>query len=327
MGKQSVLAAAFAGSIWFAGASSAQQYPDHHITMVVPFTAASPADTISRILAPGLTRALGQQVIVENVSGAGGTNGIRRAAKSPPDGYTIAVVSTGTHAGAVALYPELGYDPIDSFESVGLIGSTPIAIVARRDFPPNTLQELIEYLHSNARTVTLAHSGIGSVSHIFCAYFQSLIGVRTLSVPFRGPAEFTQAMLAGQVDYGCNQAPVAMEYAKTGALKLYVISSERRSPLMPLVPTAAESGLPSFTLGTWSALQVPKGTSAPIVARLNMALSAALEESETRERFAALGIEVAPLDKRTPAALTSFIKSEIIRWKPLLETELAAQRH
>src|ERR1700730_13439705 len=171
---------------------------------------------------------------------AGGTTGITRAAKAAPDGYTIVIASTGTHAGAAALYPNLGYDPADSFESIGFIGSTPVTVVARKDFPPNTLQELIAHLRSNQKTVTLAHAGIGSISHIFCTYLQRLVGVRTLGVPFRGLSDSTQALLAGQVDYSCNQAPLTVEYVSAGTLKAYAITSEARSAMMPLLPTAAE---------------------------------------------------------------------------------------
>src|SRR5262249_39686742 len=234
-----------------AGTAVGQSYPAHYITIIVPFTAGSPVDTISRVLAPGMSRVLGQQVVVENVTGAGGTTGITRAAKAAPDGYTMVIASTGTHAGAAALYPNLGYDPADSFESIGFIGSTPVALVARRDFPPSTLQEVIAYLRANQKTATLAHGGVGSISHIFCTYFQSLIGVRTVGVPFRGLSDSTQALLAGQVDYSCNQAPLTLEHVRAGTLKAYAITSERRSTMMPDLPTAAESGLPAFTLGAW----------------------------------------------------------------------------
>jgi tripartite-type tricarboxylate transporter receptor subunit TctC len=265
-------------------------------------------------------------VVVENVTGAGGTTGITRAAKAAPDGYTIVIASTGTHAGAAALYPNLGYDPADSFESIGFIGSTPVTVVARKDFPPNTLQELIAHLRSNQKTVTLAHAGIGSISHIFCTYLQRLVGVRTLGVPFRGLSDSTQALLAGQVDYSCNQAPLTVEYVSAGTLKAYAITSEARSAMMPLLPTAAEAGLPAFTLGAWSAFQFPRGTSDTIVKKVNQALSNALDEQDTQQRFASLGIDIAPPEKRTPSWLGPFIRSEVARWKPILESELAAQR-
>jgi tripartite-type tricarboxylate transporter receptor subunit TctC len=308
------------------GTATAQSYPIRYITIIVPFTAGSPVDTISRILAPGMSRLLGQQVVVENVTGAGGTTGITRAAKAAPDGYTMVIASTGTHAGAAALYPNLGYDPTDSFESIGFIGSTPVALVARKDFPPNTLQELITYLRANEKTVTLAHGGIGSISHIFCTYFQTLVGVRTLGVPFRGLSDSTQALLAGQVDYSCNQAPLTVEHVSAGTLKAYAITSGQRSAMMPHLPTANEAGLPAFTLGAWSAFQFPKGTSEATVRKVNKALSTTLDEEDTRKRFESLGIEIAPQDKRASAWLAPFIKSEVARWKPLLEAELAQQK-
>jgi len=308
------------------GPAIGQSYPARYLTIIVPFTAGSPVDTISRILAPGMSRLLGQQVVVENVTGAGGTTGVTRAAKAAPDGYTLVIASTGTHAGAAALYPNLPYDPADSFESIGFIGSTPVALVARKNFPPNTLQEVITYLRANQKTATLAHGGIGSISHIFCTYFQTLIGVRTVGVPFRGLSDSTQALLTGQVDYSCNQAPLTVEHVSAGTLKAYAITSEKRSAMMPGLPTAAEAGLPAFTLGAWSAFQFPKGTPEAIVKKTNEALSKTLDEEETRQRFASLGIEIAPGDKRSPAWLAPFIKSEVARWKPLLEAEVAQQK-
>jgi tripartite-type tricarboxylate transporter receptor subunit TctC len=309
-----------------AGPAQAQNYPSRHITIIVPFTAGAVADTISRLLAPGLAKYLGQQVIVENIGGAGGTTGITRAAKAAPDGYTIAYASTGTHAGAIALYPNLGYDPVESFESIGLIGSTPVAIIARKDLPPKTLKEFIAYLRENEKTATLAHSGVGSISHIFCAYFQSIIGVQPVAVPYRGLGESTQALLAGQVDYSCNQAPLTVEHVNTKVLQAYVITSEKRSPMLPDLPTASESGLPDFTLGAWNGLQFPKGTPESIVKQVNAALSKVLDEPEMRERMAKLGIEIAPPERRAPSWFGPFIKSEIARWKPLLEKELAQQK-
>jgi tripartite-type tricarboxylate transporter receptor subunit TctC len=196
-------------------------------------------------------------------------------------------------------------------------------VVARKDFPPNTLQELIAHLRANQKTVTLAHAGIGSISHIFCTYFQRLVDVRTLGVPFRGLSDSTQALLAGQVDYSCNQAPLTVEHVSAGTLKAYAITSDTRSAMMPLLPTATEAGLPAFTLGAWSAFQFPKGTSEEIVKKVNGALSKALDEQETRQRFASLGIEIAPPEKRAPAWLGPFIQSEVARWKPILEAEVA----
>jgi tripartite-type tricarboxylate transporter receptor subunit TctC len=307
--------------------AQAQTYPNRHITIIVPFTAGAVADTVARILAPGLTRHLGQQVIVENVGGAGGTTGVTRASRAAPDGYTIAYASTGTHAGATALYPNLGYHPADSFESIGLVGSTPVAVIARKDLPPKTLKEFIAYLRTNEKTATLAHSGVGSISHIFCAYFQNLIGVRTVAVPYRGLGDSTQALLAGQVDYSCNQAPLTVEHVNTKQLQAYVITSDKRSPMLPDLPTATEAGLPALTLGAWNGLQFPKGTAEPIVKQVNAALSKVLDEPETRQRLESLGIDVATPDRRAPAWFGPFIKSEIARWKPLLEAELAQQKN
>lgn len=304
---------------------AAQNYPTRHITIIVPFTPGAVADTVARLLAPELAKRLGQQVIVENIGGAGGTTGITRAARAAPDGYTIAYASTGTHAGATALYPNLGYDPVESFESIGLVGSTPVAIIARKDLPAKNLSELIAYLRQNEKTATLAHSGVGSISHIFCAYFQSLIGVQTIQVPYRGLGDSTQALLAGQVDYSCNQAPLTVEHVNTKMLQAYVITSDKRSPTLPDLPTATEAGLPQLTLGAWNGLQFPKGTPEPIVKQVNAALSQVLDDPVIRERMAKIGIDPAPQEQRASAWFGPFIKTEIARWKPLLEAELAQQ--
>ncbi len=174
--------------------------------------------------------------------------------------------------------------------------------------------------------MTLAHSGVGSISHIFCAYFQSLIGVRPVAVPYKGLGDSTQALLAGQVDYSCNQAPLTVEHVNAKLLQAYVISSPQRSPMLPDLPTAAEAGMPTFTLGAWNGLQFPKGTPEPIVKQVNAALSKVLDDPDTRERLAKIGIEIAAPEQRAPAWFGPFIKSEIARWKPLLEAELAQQK-
>ncbi len=326
MKRHLIACGALAALMAAAGPAQAQTYPSRHITIIVPFTAGAVADTVARLLAPGLSQQLGQQVVVENVGGAGGTTGVTRASRAAPDGYTIAYASTGTHAGALALYPNLGYHPVDSFESIGLVGSTPVAIIARRDLPPKSLKEFVAYLKANEKKATLGHSGVGSISHIFCAYFQSLIGVRPVAVPYRGLGDSTQALLSGQVDYSCNQAPLTVEHVNTGQLQAYLITSEKRSPLLPNLPTAAESGMPNMTLGAWNGLQFPKGTPAPIVKQVNAALSKVLDAPETRKRLEAIGIEVAPPARRAPEWFGPFIRSEIDRWKPLLEAELASQK-
>ena len=309
-----------------AGQAAADDFPARHLTIIVPFSPGSPTDTVSRALAPGLSSILGQQVVVENVTGAGGTTGVKRAARAAPDGYTMVMASTGTHAGAAALYPDLGYDPVGSFENIGLVGSTPIAIMGRKDLPANSVPELIAYLRANEKSVSLAHAGVGSISHIFCAYFDSLIGVHPVAVPFRGLPESTQALLTGQVDFGCIQAPVAGAYVRAGTLKAFLVTGEQRAAMMASVPTANEVALPKLTLGAWLALQFPKGTPHAIVMKLNAALARVLDDDETRARFAALGIDIAPPEKRTPEWLTRFMHDEIARWQPLLEAEVAHGR-
>lgn len=302
----------------------AQTYPTRHISVILPFSAGSPGDVFIRIVAAGLSKELGQQVVVENIGGAGGTTGVARAAKAAPDGYTMVMASAGTHGGAAAFYPNLGYHPADSFDSISIIGVTPIAIVSRADIPPNTLQEFIAYLKANEKTVTEATAGVGSTSHITCAFFRSLIGVRPTAVPFRGTSDATQAIIAGNVDYICNQLPVTVEHVKAGKLKAYAMTGEKRSPLLPEVPTAAEAGLPAFDATAWVGLQFPKGTPAPIIARMNEVLNKALEHDDVRQRLIGQGVDIAPPERRTPEWLANFIRQGVARWTPLLEAEVAA---
>jgi tripartite-type tricarboxylate transporter receptor subunit TctC len=306
--------------------AQAQTYPSRFVTVILPFSAGSPGDVFIRIVAAGLSAELGQQVVVENIGGAGGTTGVGRAAKAAPDGYTMVLASAGTHAGAAAFYPNLGYHPADSFDSIALIGTTPIAIVSRPAIPAKTLQEFIAYLRANEKTVTEATAGVGSTSHVTCAFFRSLIGVRPTAVPFRGTSDATQAILGGSVDYICNQLPVTVEHVKAGTLRAYAMTGEKRSALLPDVPTMAEAGLPAFDAVSWLGLQFPKGTSPAIIEKMTAALNKVVEQEETRTRLIAQGIDIAPRERRTPAWLDGFIRQELKRWTPLLEAEVAAQQ-
>jgi tripartite-type tricarboxylate transporter receptor subunit TctC len=310
----------------WAGLAQAQNYPARYVTVIVPFSAGSPGDVFIRIVAAGLSKELGQQVVVENIGGAGGTTGVTRGAKAEPDGYTMVMASAGTHGGALALYPNLAYHPADSFDGIALIGTTPIAIVSRSAIPAKTLSEFSAYLKANEKTVTEATAGVGSTSHITCAFYRSLIGVRPTAVPFRGTSDATQAILAGNVDYICNQLPVTVEHVKAGALRAYAMTGEKRSPQLPDVPTTAEAGLPAFDASAWVGLQFPKGTPASIIKRANEALNKALEHADVRQRLIEQGVDIAPLERRTPEWLDGFIRREVARWTPLLQAELAAQQ-
>ncbi len=298
--------------------SYALDYPTHNITVIVPAGPGAPPDTIIRIISDPMSRELGQPIVVENIAGSGGITAARKAASAAPDGYTVLMASSGTHAGAPALYPDLGFDPVESFEQVGLVALTYVLLVGRKQLPANNLQEFIAYLKANEKTVTEGNGGVGSISHVACTYFHSLIKINPTRVPFRSTSEITVALLGNNVDYLCNQYSNIGEQIRAGQVKAFVISSEHRLPQIPDVPTAAEAGLPDFKVNAWFALQVPRGTPPDIVVKLNKALNAALDDPTVRKRMGDLGVEPAPKDHRASQWLAPFIKSEIAFWNPLL---------
>jgi tripartite-type tricarboxylate transporter receptor subunit TctC len=224
----------------YASHAVAQEFPTRFVTIVAPFQAGGPSDTVARLIAAPMSKALGQQVVVENVTGAGGTIGSGRVAKAAPDGYTLGISGSGTHAAVEQLYANPPYRALD-FESVGLVNTTPVVIVGKRDLPPNTLQELVAYLRAHEKTVTEADAGVGSVSHLACSVFHSLIGIKPTVVSYRGTPQATQDILAGNVDFLCNQIVNIVEHAKAGSLKAYAVTGERRSAMLPDVPTTTEA--------------------------------------------------------------------------------------
>src|SRR5947209_7735862 len=224
----------------------AQTYPIRPITVVVPFAPGGTTDVVARILGEHLSRRLGQQFVIENVAGAGGTTGTIRAMRARPDGYTIQIGQMGTHAAAVAFYPDLAYKPDVDFEPIGLIAGLPIVITARKDFPANDLKEFIRYVKANAGKVNAAHAGVGSITHTTGLLLHSLLGVQPTFVPFNGAAPAMNALLGGQVDYICNAIPDSVPHVQSGTAKVYAISTTERSPALPNVPTSKEAGLPDI---------------------------------------------------------------------------------
>ena len=299
-------------------AARADDYPSRHISVIIPAGAGAPPDTIMRIVAEPMSRELGQQIVVENVPGSGGMTADRRAAGAAADGYTLLMASSGTHAGAPALYANLGFDPVESFEQVGLVALTYVLLVGRKQLPANDLRELSAYLRANEKTVTEGHGGVGSISHVACTYFHALIKIDPTRVPFRATSDITVALLAGNIDYLCNQYSNIAEQIRAGGVKAFAVSADRRLPQLPEVPTAAEAGLPDFKVNAWFALQAPKGTPSAIITMLNRALDKALDDPRLQRRMADLGIDPAPKDKRGREWLAPFIRSEIVFWHPLL---------
>jgi len=301
-------------------AVKAQAYPSRPITIIVPFAPGGASDVSARVVGEHMSRTLGQQFVVENYPGAGGTTGSIRAMRAIPDGYTIEMGHIGTHAVSVWLYPQLAYKPDVDFEPIGLVMETPVVIVARKDFPPRNLEEFIAYVKANSEKLNMAHAGVGSIMYSFGLMLNSILGVRPTLVPFNGGGPATSALLAGQVDYACGATTDDAPHVPAGALKAYAIAADARSPALPNVPTTKEAGLPEFNAMPWFALFAPKGTPRPILDKLSDALDKALDDQKVRGRFSDLGGDVPDKARRGQQALRTLVKDEIARWAPIINT-------
>ncbi len=300
-------------------AAWAQAYPTKPVTMIVPFAAGGPTDIVARIVGEHMSKTLGQQVVIENVAGAGGTTGITRGKQAAPDGYTIMMGHMGTHGAAPALYPNLRYDPTKDFEQIGLAAGTPIVIVAKKDFPAANLQEFMAYVKANTAKVNQAHAGVGSVSFTTCLLLSAQLNVKPTAVAYRGTGPALNDLVGGQVDYMCDQIVNLVEQINGGAIKAYAIATAERSPVLPNVPTTKEAGMPEYQVSAWNAVFAPKGTPKDVVAKLNAALSAALDDPATRKRLLDLGSVIPDQKGRTPEALGELVTSEVARWTPILK--------
>ena len=301
----------------------AQDYPTRAVTVIVPFAAGGPADVTGRIVADIFSRYLGQQFVVENVGGAGGTLGSLRAAHATPDGYTIISGHMGTHAAAPFFYPNLGYDPQKDFEPIGLIAEQPELLTVRKDFPANNLKEFIAYAKANESKLNMGHAGVGSVSYVGCLLLNSAIGIKPTMVPFTGTAPVMNAILGGQVDYDCDPVLGPLPHVQAGTVKALAIATKKRSPLLPDVPTSYEQGLPEFDCAPFYALFAPKGTPKPIIDKLADALNKGLSEEGVQKWLADLGAEIAEPERRGPKALAELVRNEITRLAPILKAATA----
>jgi tripartite-type tricarboxylate transporter receptor subunit TctC len=302
-----------------ASAAQAQTYPTRNITMIVPFAAGGPTDVIARIVTGQMAPGLGQSIIIENVVGAGGTTGAARAARAANDGYTLITGHMGTHAASVPLYPKLAYHPEKDFEPVALLAGTPILILARKDFPPKDLKEFVAYVKANADKVNAAHAGVGSVSHVSCELLNSMLGIKPVGVPFNGTGPAMNALVAGQVDYMCDQIVNAVPQINAGTIKAYAVATPERNPSLPNVPTTKEGGLPEFQAQAWNAIFAPKGTSPDIITKVNASAAKALDDETVKKRLLELGSVIPAPAERTPQALGALVKSEIAKWTPVLK--------
>jgi tripartite-type tricarboxylate transporter receptor subunit TctC len=302
-----------------AGPVAGQDYPTRPITLIVPFAAGGPTDVISRIVGEHMSRTLGQQIVIENVVGAGGTTGATRAKRANPDGYTLITGHMGTHAASVALYPNLQYKPDADFEPIGLLAGTPVLILAKKDFPPKDLKEFVSHVKANEAKLNMAHAGVGSVSFTTCLLLNSILKVKPTTIPYQGTGPAMNALVGGQVDYMCDQIVNAVPQIKGGTIKTYAIATPERNPALPDVPTTKEAGLPEFQASAWNALFAPKGTPKAVIDKINAAAVRALDDDKVRERLLELGSDIPDKARRTPEALAQLVKSEIDRWTPVIK--------
>ena len=310
--RQIALAVLFALSL--ATAAKAEDYPSRPITMVVPFAAGGPTDVLGRVVADRMSQLLGQQVVVENVGGAGGMTGVQRVAQSPPDGYTIALGTVGTHAQNQTLYKRPLYNAATDFTPVALMAQVPLVLIARKDLPVNNLQEFIAYTKANQSKMSFGSAGAGSATHLGCLLLNAAMGVDIQHVPYRGTGPAMQDLAAGRIDYLCEIVTTALPQIQGGTVKPVAMLSLDRSPVLPNLSTANESGLPKFEAYTWNAIFLPKGATREIVNKLQNVIAETMKTSAVKDRLEGLGVMIVPPEKQTPAYLDQFVKSEIEKW-------------
>ncbi len=297
--------------------ASAQDFPTRSVTIVVPFSAGGPTDTIARIVAQRMTKALGQTVVVENVTGAGGTIGGAKVAHARPDGYTMAIGHVGTHVITGAIQ-KMDYDVYEDFQPVAMITTNPQIIVSRNDVPAKDLRALMAWARAKGEPMTVGTGGPGTPAHVSGVYFQQQTGVPVQIVHYRGAAPALQDVMAGHIDTTFDQAANSLPQVRAGRIRAYAVTAPTRLDAAPDIPTVDEAGLPGFYMAVWHAFWVPKGTPRPIVDKLNAAVREALQDPEVRKKLADLGQEIMPPEKQTPEALRAHHKAEIDKWWPVI---------
>ena len=296
----------------------AQQYPTRVVTMLVPYAAGGPTDTVARVVAQSMSKPLGQTVVVENKPSAGGIIAPEQVKNAKPDGYTILIHHIGM-ATTPALYRELRFNPLTDFDYIGLINDVPMTIIAKPGMAAKDFKEFLAYIKANKDKVTYANAGIGAASHLCGMLFMSAIQTDFLTVPYKGTAPAMNDLLGGQVDFMCDQTTNTTAQIKGGKVKVYGVTSKTRVASLPDIPTLDEQGLKGFEVGIWHGLYGPKGMPKPVTDRLVAALQNAVKDAEVKRRFADLGASTMPPEKATPAALQAHLKAEIDRWGPLIK--------
>jgi tripartite-type tricarboxylate transporter receptor subunit TctC len=310
--------AALAVVLAFGSTAIAQNFPSRPITIIVPFSAGGPSDAMARILAERMKATLGETVLVENVTGAGGSVGVGRAVRSPPDGYTISFGHLGTHVANGAIY-KLGYDLVADLEPVALLPSNPMIIVSKKEVPATSLKELLAWLKAQPSPPTAGTAGAGSGSHIAGLYFENVAGIKLQYVPYRGTGPAMNDLVAGQIDLIVDQTSNSIGQVRAGNIRAYAITDSKRVESASDIPTVDEAGLPGFHMTLWSGLWVPKDTPKDVVAKLNGAAVDALNDPAVRKQLENLGLQMPPKDKLTPEALGAWQEAEIAKWWPMIK--------
>lgn len=302
------------------GVQAQEQYPTHPMTMIVPFAAGGPTDILGRLVAQSISPMLGQQVVVEDVTGAGGTIGATKAARAAPDGYTMLMGNLGTQAASVGIYSKLAYNPRTDFEPVILVASTPMVLVTRKTLPVHSLADVIAYAKAHKGKTTMGSAGVGSISHLTLLLFNHLTGADVVHVPYRGLSEAINDLLGGQIDLLFDQVVTATPHIKAGAENAIVVTIPARAPAIPEVPSVNEAGLPDLQTVAWTALFMPKGTPHAIVERINAAVQKTMQDPAMQQRFAQIGADIPTPDQRSAESLGRLVNSEIDKWVPLIKS-------